>query len=197
MNSNSILFINSGKLPMPPVSGGAVQQVLYNIAKGLVEQNYKVGVLTFQTNDSRIQEDKCIDWYHLEKEVGSGSIKDIIKSVKLIKNSLRNIPSSKYQTVVIFDPYMAPILKSWNKDVRIIWSVHNTRRKSAFFIKYWTKNVDMVISVSEFLKKSIDSVISKGIQNFVIYNPLPDSFLEEKDNKMNFKKGIQYCFVGD
>lgn len=192
MEKNSILFINSGSLPMPPVSGGAIQQVLYNIAMGLANRNWTVGILSTTNEDSKIAQHNKIKWHDINNQIGSGNIRDIMSSMYQVKKALYDISKHEYKSVVIFDPYIAPIIKKWNKDIKIIWSVHNTRKKTTPFIKYWTKDVNAIISVSNFLKKSIDQVTEKK-DSYVVYNPLPDKWFDIESENRKRKNSILYC----
>lgn len=198
MNNQSVLIINSGSLPIPPVSGGAVQQVLYTVARGLAERGWKVGILTPSSNlseESRYKGGSTIMWHNIHGEINSGGVWGIIKSMMKVHRSLKEIRRGEYANVIVFDPYIINIVKSWDNEAKIIWSVHNVRNRTKRFIKWWAKDLDSVISISEFLKQEINKSLPVSVRdkNTVIYNPLPEKWFSESSNASRRAKSILFC----
>ncbi|GMK48354.1 hypothetical protein PghCCS26_54840 [Paenibacillus glycanilyticus] len=199
MKQNSVLFINSGELPIPARSGGAIQQVLQNIAKGLVLRKWKVGVLTTSNSESlsaqKSYPENHITWHSILGKVQSGGITGIVQSKLSIKKSLNKISPQEYENVIIFDPYLAPEVHSWNPNAKIIWSAHNVRDKSAFLVNHWCKHVDTIASVSEFLKGSIENTLKQSLKrkHIVLHNPLPSEWFTNEKQIQRKKNSVLFC----
>ncbi|HUC91106.1 MAG TPA: glycosyltransferase family 4 protein [Paenibacillus sp.] len=200
MNKKSVLIINSGSLPMPPVDGGAIQQVLHQIAMGLSLRGWKVGVLTItnqESEEAQLQEEaRSVKWYKIKGRLQSGGISGIFSAQKILRQSLASIPPNEYENVIIYDPYLAGTVNRWSSGTNIIWSVHNVRNRTSLLVKIWSRHISKVVSISRFLKETIDPTLSKRstVIHVVIHNPLSEKWLNEQP--IEFKKANSILFCG-
>jgi len=192
--NKNVLIINSGSTPIPATSGGAVQQVLFSVAVGLANKGWKVGILTSTTRQSidETKKYKNINWFNITSDIKSGGINSIFQSMKVVKQALKGISPSDYNNILIFDPYLASAVYKWNPKAKIIWSAHNVRNKTRFLIKWWTRNVNYVISVSGFLQKELKKYTGNKTYE-VIHNPLPNRWLEEFKGMERTPSTILFC----
>ncbi|WP_101808720.1 glycosyltransferase family 4 protein [Paenibacillus pasadenensis] len=198
----SILFVNTSSLPIPATSGGAIQQVFGNILRLIDRTKYHITVITPSTEESKLQQKEAffkeIEWIDIQGEVRSGGIKGILNSRRVLHASLASLDPARFSSVVVFDPYLAPIVKRWSPKAKVIWSAHNTREKSKWLLRFWMKKIDTIVSVSEFLKDSLETSIgtqSKHLtyEHAVIYNPLQKEWLEKPVTKSKKPGSILFC----
>lgn len=195
----SILFINSGSLPIPAVAGGAVQQVLYSIAAELAGRDWQVGVLTPFTPASvdaqRTGKAARIRWHRMEGRTSSGGIRGIWTSKRSVRKSLKSIDPADYDNVVIYDPYLAAEAKKWNPDAKLVWSVHNIRSRTAPLLRLWSRHMDEVVSVSRFLRDRINEnlPVKSADRHTVIHNPLPEGWFAQAGEESRRPGSILFC----
>lgn len=196
----SILFINASSLPIPATSGGAVQQVIGNIIS-VLKSHFDITVLTPCTEDSKKESTsekyEGINWININRKLQSGGIKGILNSRKIISGELKKLEKENFSHAIIFDPYLAPIIKRWNRKVEVIWSAHNGRSRTKLFLNLWANNIDKVASISDFLRRSIEKDIGFALKkptHKVIFNPINSEWIY-KDRKYK-KQEFSLFFCG-
>ncbi|MDQ6595007.1 glycosyltransferase family 4 protein [Bacillus salipaludis] len=197
VKKKNVLIINSGSTPIPPTSGGAVQQVLFDIACGLINRGWDVGILTPSTRESEREGKKWNDkirWYYIPGLVKSGGIKGILNSISSIKKSLRNVNPDEYKNIIIFDPYIASAVYKWNRHSKIIWSAHNGREKTKLLTNLWTRNVEDIVCITEFLKREFVEITNRSKDSIkVINNPLQNYWLTDRISLDYQPNSILFC----
>ncbi|EFM09149.1 glycosyl transferase group 1 [Paenibacillus curdlanolyticus YK9] len=199
MRDRSILFINSSSLPIPAASGGAIQQVLGQIAAELANRGWDVGMMTMTTEQSIARQpsfaEKPLRWHAIDTPIQSGGLRGIWNARRTIRRLLHNVDPALYAHVVVFDPYIAPIVRQWSADAKIIWSAHNVKKKTKHALRWWCKPMDGIISVSAFLQASLEETIPRALKltHEVIHNPLGQEWLEAGVQVTRQPNSILYC----
>lgn len=155
-----IAIITAGELPIPPVKGGAVENLIYNFAK-TVGQNQDFDVDIYGIGDEK----EKIPNVHM-KYYTSKFYLNYMKVAPRIRNRLRFNPyllyvcnrlrKSVYDYVVVENrfSYLSSVRKCTN--AKVCLHMHNSH------LQPYTKekeraleNCDMIITVSEFVKREI------------------------------------------
>ncbi|MWC27315.1 glycosyltransferase family 4 protein [Paenibacillus sp. MMS18-CY102] len=199
MRERSILFVNSSSLPIPAASGGAIQQVLGQIAAELANRGWDVGMMTMMTEQSIARQpsfaERPLRWHAIDAPIQSGGLRGIWDARKTVKRLLRGIDPSLYAHVVVFDPYIAPVVRRWSAEAKIIWSAHNVKKKTKHALRWWCKAMDGIISVSGFLQASLEQTIPRALKltHEVIHNPLGQEWLEADASAKRQPNSVLYC----
>jgi glycosyltransferase involved in cell wall biosynthesis len=176
---SSVLFINSGALPVPPVEGGAIQTVFFTLLRGLAARGWDVGIVTYYPNhapmhDTLTSEDLAlIKWYRLQNRPFSGGVTGAVRSVASIHKILRRIPAPDY--VIIFDRYLAPIVKSVFPKAHVIWHVHNVVQ-NRWVRSSVAKNVDLAVCISDYVRMMTNQYSRMAFPAITIPNPLDEQW---------------------
>lgn len=177
----SILFINSGSVPVPATDGGAIQTVFESLALEMSRREWNVGVLSYSSQRSLAREKELeqfnIDWYHTLRKPQSGGWKGVFFSTKIMEEALETVPVDTYENIVFFDPYLAPLLRKKFMNSRIIWHVHNVQT-CRIRVRAIETCLSLVVCVSDYVRDQISKEI-KNTPCVTINNPIDDVWIRK------------------
>lgn len=200
----NIAIITNGTLPVPPIEGGAVENLLYEFIKGNEStKDFNLTIYTVWNNDSTVELERfkysnfvtiktnsfkyrlsqgfrfLVNSILLNK-IGNAFISRIIKKLK--KNHL-------FDGILIENNPFFPVFLRQITDKPIILHLHNDYlNKNNLSSGYIVRNIDFIISVSDYIQSRVLSVLNNNNMVTTVYNGIDIARFSKGDTlKKNLK----------
>lgn len=209
----NILIISPGVYPVPPVKGGAVENLIQMLIEDEeVTNRHEIVVYTvYEKGLEKMSQNLDCDFKYIYVNNVLYQIQRIIRHItnlickkyignqyihKISKEIKDNI--DKYDTIIIENqPKYGLILRNMSKNAKLILHLHNDylniKTKNAKQIK---ETYDTIFSISNYINNRVKEINSKECKLKVLYNGIDfNKFDTEKYNKLELRK--KYGFKED
>lgn len=216
-----VAIVSVGTLPIPAVDGGAVETLIDNlVAENMKSKNLNLEVYSIYSSkiNKEICKDNNITYYYIKVNKFIKSIDSIIYKIvgKLLNKhsmtyryimqrivyalKIRKYLKENYDVIIFEASQFLSISLIGNRipqKTKIVYHVHNKLKKS-FFLQYMMNRANLVLSVSDYIKKDLITLYSSKdtsklvtLRNHIdsnIFNPSKD---QETINNLKEKYGIK------
>jgi spore coat protein SA len=214
-----IVEICTDKLPCPPPKGGAIERYVFNLSKALSKIDVEVHLVTMGSSLAEDYKNVIVHSYDLSSPIA----KTVRKLFSLLSSENANIP---YITVKFYEIFrsikrdygeidaihnhyfttaFAPLLYKTFKTRTMLLSHFHNEPKSNAVNKLLAQQYDVLLAVSNFVKKSIvERLDVREDRIHVIYNavdtevfkPCDNRFREDAREKLGLGDDFVVLFVG-